>query len=63
MCLTVPGSVPGVLLWVSVGCSVFLVLKCAPIDDEPHVLGSCVATNAIRMDPRFSALLFTDIRA
>jgi hypothetical protein len=37
--------------------------QCAPIDDEPHVLGSCVATNALRMDPRFSALPFTDIRA
>jgi Reverse transcriptase (RNA-dependent DNA polymerase) len=35
----------------------------APIDDESHVLGSCVATNALRMDPRFSALPFTDIRA
>ncbi len=35
----------------------------APIGDEKHVLGSCVATNALRMDPRFSALPFTDIRA
>jgi hypothetical protein len=34
-----------------------------PIDDESHVLGSCVATNALLMDPRFSALPFTDIRA
>ena len=35
----------------------------APIDDEQHVLGSCVGTSAIRMDPRFSALPVTDIRA
>jgi hypothetical protein len=32
------------------------------IDDESHALGSCVAANALRMDPRFSALPFTDIR-
>ncbi len=32
-------------------------------DDEPHVLGLCVLANAIHVDPRFSALPFTDIRA
>jgi hypothetical protein len=38
-------------------------LQGALVDDELRVLGSCVATNAFRMDPRFSALPFTDIRA
>ncbi len=35
----------------------------APIDDDTHVLSSYVATKGKRMDPRFSALPFTDICA
>jgi hypothetical protein len=35
----------------------------APVDDESHALGSFGAANALRMDPRFSALPFAAIRA
>jgi hypothetical protein len=41
---------------------VLLVLK-AHLLTMSHVLGSCVETNALRMDRRFSTLPFTDIRA